>query len=271
MYKISGADKSIVWQLGGQNSSFVLDGFNFSRQHDARWLSYNESTEIISFLDNAGDPESQSADTSSALVVALDKAAEPPTARVVSRIWRPDGGRSLIRGNYQTFKDSSNTFVGWSENSYMSEHDESGRLLMEARFRSERFVTYRAYKYNFTGTPVDEPPALKSYAFGTSRDTALLVAFVSWNGATEVSSWNFYANATAPVFLGSTPKTGFETSFQVQGYYGSIFAEAVTKENVVLGRSQVEVVLQPSHWDEDLDIEGLYPVYPIELGSKEEL
>src|ERR1700744_3370003 len=55
IYKVSGKDGSIVWQLGGDHNSFVMDGFNFSKQHDARFIEQNATTTIISFLDNASD------------------------------------------------------------------------------------------------------------------------------------------------------------------------------------------------------------------------
>ena len=257
MYKVSGIDKSIIWQLGGANSSFVLDGFNFSRQHDARWISYNETTEVISFLDNAADSFVQTANISSALVVALDKNAEPPTARILSRIWRPDGQLSRLRGNYQTFSNSNNTFVGWSGEGYMTEHAEDGSLLLEARFRSTRFVTYRSYKYNFTGTPADESPALKPFVFGVSEATSTTVAYVSWNGATEVDTWNFYTNAIVPIFIGSRRKSGFETMFQTQGYYGAVFAVAVDKGGVAIGQSRAEVIARPVDWQVDPEVDQL--------------
>lgn len=248
MYKVSGSDQSVLWQLGGDNSSFFMDGFNFSRQHDARWISCNSTVEVISFFDNGGDGVYNTANTSSALIIALHKDTEPPAARILSRVWRPDGLVSKLRGNYQTFPDSRNTFVGWSGDSYMTEHAEDGRLLLEARFRSKRFVTYRSYKFPFKGTPADELPALKALVFGISEGTATTVAYVSWNGATEVDSWIFYTNATEPIRIGSQRKTGFETMFQTQGYHDELFVEAVDKHGITIGRSDVESISRPLSW-----------------------
>lgn len=104
-------------------------------------------------------------------------------------------------------------------------------------------VTYRAYKFNFTGTPT-EPPDLAVFSFGTSADTTITAVYASWNGATEVARWNFFSAGEIPVLLGSTPKTGFETLFQVNGYHPSVFAEAVDKDGNSLpsGRSEVSHV-----------------------------
>src|SRR6266516_3344401 len=53
MMKISGANKSVIWRLGGKKSDFVLDGFNFTGQHDARFRGGNSSVQLISLFDNA--------------------------------------------------------------------------------------------------------------------------------------------------------------------------------------------------------------------------
>ena len=100
----------------------------------------------------------------------------------------------------------------------MIEHAADGRLLMEANFRSDRFVTYRSFKFEFTGTPLDEAPALKSSVFGVSADTSTTVAYVSWNGATEVAAWRLYSSDTmSQGSLDIRPKTAFETMFQIHG------------------------------------------------------
>ena len=236
IFKISGEDGHVIWQLGGGNSDFELSGFNFSRQHDAQWVSYDENKEVISFLDNAADTQARTSDTSSALFVELDKTAHPPTARVLQRIWRPDGKLTEARGNFQRFgSHSDNVVVSWSEDGYITEHDKAGKMLLETRFRSDRMVTYRSYKFNFTGAPID-PPDVKVFAFGESAETALTIAYVSWNGATEVASWRFYGSKS--VLLGTVPKTGFETVFQKQGYHKAIYAEALDFDGVVLGKSK---------------------------------
>lgn len=249
IYKISGKDGSVIWRLGGTASSFVLDGFNFSKQHDARFMKQNATTEVISFLDNASDDNSETSSYSSALVVELETSVTPKIARVVRRWIRPDGQLSRLRGNFQLLPNS-NAFVGWSSNCYITEHTYDGELLLEARFTSQRFVTYRAYKFNFTGNPT-EPPTLTSYVFGTTPETSTTVCFVSWNGATEVAAWDFHRNSSTTSqssLLGRASKTGFETMFQITGFEPSIYAEAISAEGQVLGRSAVETADAPPDW-----------------------
>ncbi|EME44320.1 hypothetical protein DOTSEDRAFT_24386 [Dothistroma septosporum NZE10] len=248
IYKVSGHDGSILWQLGGSHATHRRVGFNFGRQHDARFVEENATTTVISFLDNASDMVNMtSIMNSSALYVALDHSSK--TARVIKRWYRPDGQLSTFRGNIQTLLDS-NVFVGWgSTNNYMTEHSFNGDLLMEARFLSDRISTYRAYKYfNFSGTPL-YPPSLKAFVY-CSADTATTAFYVSWNGATEVASWRFYAvgksaNAGRPransTLLGHIPKTSFETAFVWSGAATHVFAEAVSADDRSLRNSSVEL------------------------------
>lgn len=247
IYKISGKDGSILWRLGGKNSSFVLENFNFSRQHDAQWLAYDDDVEVVSFLDNAADTEGYNTSSiSSALIVRLDKRAIPPSAIVEQRILRPDQGISQLRGNFQILPNG-NRLVGWSDDSYITEHSREGQLLMEARFRSERFVTYRAYKSNFTGFPAEEP-VLRAFAYGSELNSSLTVYFVSWNGATEVSSWRFWrdhALGDGKAFIGEAPRTGFETSFSSQGYESSVYAEAISRDGSSLGSTPSIKIFAP--------------------------
>ena len=271
IYKISGENSSIIWQLGGDHSSFVLNEFNFSKQHDARFVEQNATTTIISFLDNASDGVNTTSTHSSALLVALESSITPMVARVIRRWIRPDGGLSSLRGNFQLLANG-NAFVGWSDNSYISEHTFDGVLLMEAQFMSRRFVTYRAYKFNFTGTPV-EPIMFKAYAFGTTPATSTTVCYVSWNGATEVAVWEFHGRKDATTqsgLIGRTLKKGFETVFQFTGFEKSISATAISADGQVLGRSATEATILPKDWQSTQPVDGL-PDLSVQLDDSGEL
>jgi hypothetical protein len=246
IYKISGKDGSVLWRLGGDESSFVLDGFNFSKQHDARFIEETEDLTIISFLDNASDGINKTSNVSSGLLVALDTSASPMVAKVLRRWTRPDEGVSDLRGNFQLLPNR-NWFAGWSENSYISEHSWDGEVLMEAQFASKRFVTYRAWKHNFTGNPL-EPPVLKTYVFGVSPETSTTVGYVSWNGATEVAAWEVYRNSSSAAPLERFSKNGFETMFQLPGFEDGLFVRAVSAGGDVLGQSDVVLAIPPRSW-----------------------
>jgi hypothetical protein len=220
----------------------------FSSQHDARFRYQNSTHTIISFLDNASDLKLKTSDHSTALLVSLSTATNPMTATAIKKWERPDHGLTNLRGNVQ-FLPNSNVFVGWSSNGYTSEFTADGKLLQEVRYPSDRFGDYRAYKFNFTGFP-SEPISLVSQAYGTTAETITTVFHVSWNGATEVSAWNFYSSTEKGEkhgisLLAHTPKSGFETMAMSLGYHKYVFAEAVAANGTSLGNSSIETTIVP--------------------------
>lgn len=164
------------------------------------------------------------------------------TANVLRRWIRPDNGFTYLRGNVQYLPESGNVFAGWSDRGYMSEFTSEGTCILEADFASSRFCTYRAYKFNFTGTPT-EPPALKTLAYAGLSGESISTFHVSWNGATEVASWKFHGSprneSGSFVELGSVRKTGFETTF-VSQFVRWGYAEAIAANGTVLGKSETQ-------------------------------
>jgi hypothetical protein len=249
IYMVSGKDGAIMWRLGGKYSDFEMD-FTFSKQHDAKFIESNGTHHIISLLNNASDEEKNDENVSSALFVELDSAASPRTARVIRRHERPDGGLTRLRGNTQLLPNK-NVFIGWSERGYISEHSPEGDVLLTANFVSSRYSTYRAYKFEFTGRP-GAPPDLVASVWGTEKTDLLTTFYVSWNGATDVAGWNFYARAAKnghPVLVGNTTKTNFETMFVAKGYLDWVTAEAVDREGRVLGTSRIQRSKLPDNFD----------------------
>ncbi|KAJ0424022.1 ASST-domain-containing protein [Aspergillus carlsbadensis] len=248
IYMISGVDGHIMWRLGGKTSDFKQD-FTFSRQHDAKFLESNGTHHVISFLNNASDEEWAGEVVSSVLVVELDTTPGVMTAKVLHRYNRPDGQLTRLRGNAQQLPNK-NMFVGWSEAGYISEFAESGEVLLTARFASTRFNTYRAYKGEFVGRP-KTPPALVATVSGTNKVDLSTTFYVSWNGATEVASWRFYAQATeysGAVLVGETARVDFETMFISSGFLDWVRVDAVDRDGNVLGSSAVQRTQTPKYW-----------------------
>jgi hypothetical protein len=259
IYKISGTDGSIMWRLGGQLSDFqLLDGFNFTSQHHARIRSENETVTMITFFDNASDDEERQPPTSrcsSGKLVALYTTTSPMTAKLIRQWDRPDGLLTDRRGNNQVLPNT-NVVLNWGDNGYLSEFTADGRHLLDAKYTSARFGNYRAYKFNFTGSP-EEPPALKTYAYGSGTSAADMVSvfYVSWNGATEVAKWNFYGSQDDSrefSMVGSAAKSGFETSYMSTTYLKYTYAEALSEDGRVLGKSGVEKTILPNGLDQKL-------------------
>ncbi|KAF7192949.1 hypothetical protein HII31_05760 [Pseudocercospora fuligena] len=245
IYKISGKTGKLIWTLGGTSSSFdLMPGLNFSRQHDARFVSRANDVEVISFLDNGGDDHNSTASVSSGVVLALNTATKPMTAAAVKRWNRPSEGISKQRGNFQRLPNG-NVFIGWSDKSHISEHNAAGELLLEAKWKKETSNTYRAWKFNFTSDPLEEPVLNVAIERRDNWPAPKTVFHVSWNGATEVVAWNSRRSTTTNAVLGTRRKIGFETRFEIVGCEDGVYAEAVSKNGKVLRTTTVQTPLDP--------------------------
>lgn len=248
VYLISGQDDRIIWRLGGKKNDFDMD-FKFSRQHHAKFMSVNATHMVLSLFDNGADMISKNEVTSSAMYVELDLKAMKAT--LLKQYKRPDGQSSRRRGNMQTLPND-NVLACWSARGYMSEFSHDGKLLMEAKFASDRFSTYRAYKFPWSSRPAT-PPTLMSSWYGVNGSQLSTVFYVSWNGATDVKYWRFYAQASSGgprTALGTIPKTGFETSYTAPGYMDWVSAEALDADHEVMDTSPVTRSSAPDYWPE---------------------
>lgn len=222
----------------------------FHRQHHVRHVESNSTHLTISILNNASDEWYHDGGKSSVQIIQLDLSASPMTATLLRHYDRPDGDLTRLRGSAQLLPDG-NVFAGWSAQGYHSEFTEDGEVVMEARFISDRYSSYRSYKSEWTGRPTTVPD-IKSMAFGSTTSDITTTVWASWNGATEVASWNFYARASEdsnPVLLGNVAKTGFETMFMATGYMGWVTAEALDADGNSLSESEVEETTAPANWE----------------------
>ena len=218
-----------------------MKGLNFSRQHHIRFRGQSRTRMMVSFLDNAKGRDSQEPtnECSRGILVALDE--EKMTATVLEEYNHPDGGLANKQGSYQLLPNG-NVFMGWSAKALQSEYTSNGTLVMEARSRAGWLVSYRNFKFPFIGHPL-ELPAVHSAAYGLSDGiSARTRVHVSWNGATEVSYWNFYKTSREggmKELVGSTSRIGFETMLDVRGYASYMVVEGVDESGEVLGSSHV--------------------------------
>lgn len=252
LYKISGMDGSIIWQLNGMKNEFSLEGFNntFSFQHDARIQSQNETTTIISLMDNAnsGAPVANNDMTSAysaGMIMAVNN--DTMTTTLLREYHIPDGGVvSNSQGSVQPL-ENSNVFIGWGAQPFISEFTAEGDCIMLGQFGANNSLAenYRAFKINWVGTP-DSTPALWTSANSTRSPTTF---YVSWNGATEIVNWRFFGGVNASnvsVVLGTSPKEGFETTFVAYEYYGWGYAEALDQKGAILGVTPVKQTYVPA-------------------------
>ncbi len=105
-------------------------------------------------------------------------------------------------------------------------------------------MSYRYYKFNFTAFPIDSP-ALWTYSLNMSTPT---VYYISWNGATEVAKWNFYASShlnASFALVGNILKSGFETKYTSSVYHPWSFAEALAANGTSLADSTIQSTWVP--------------------------
>ena len=246
VYKISGKDGSIMWRLNGQNPSFTNENFDFSQQHDARWLFENTTHTMLSLYNNGYNGFNQTHEFSSGMIILIDYEEKKATQ---VRDYVPPGKEMLSssQGNMQLLP-GYNVFMGWGSNAYVSEHDFDGNLVLWGYFSKDPgFMNYRAQKFKWEGNPTDAP-ALWSFSKSTEPYSPTTF-YASWNGATRVKYWRFYGsmNATGPyTLLNQVLKTGFETAYTELNYYPWTHVEAVGAKGKTLGKSTNRFTFVPS-------------------------
>ncbi|KAJ5614011.1 hypothetical protein N7528_007665 [Penicillium herquei] len=245
IYKISGKDGSVIWRLHGANPSFRNINFSFSQQHDARWLFENGTHSVVSLYNNGYNGFNRTHAYSAGMIILIDHVDN--TALQI-RDYKPyiHDLISSSQGNLQRLPNG-NVFMGWGNNRYVSEHDEEGNIVLWAEFAAGPVMNYRAMKFDWEGNPTDSP-AMWAYS-RTADPFSPTTLYVSWNGATRVNTWRFFgaANMTGPwTLLDETEKTGFETEYTNTSFYAWTRAEAIDRNGVVLGRSEIKYTFVPS-------------------------
>ena len=229
--------------MGGVKSDFPIDDeWRFSRQHNIRYRGHNKTHLLVSLLDNAKGVDAQppTHDFSRGMLLAIDEKKKKVTVEQHYNHPLGVGGFAPRRGNYQVL-DNGNIFMGWSEQATQSEHTPDGHLIMEATFKTDWLGSYRNYKFPFVGHPI-EPPVAVSQAYATPNNATVTTVHVSWNGATEVKTWNLYrtvASGQLDVLVATSEKLSFETVLSYGGFASYIIAEALDAHGDILGRTSI--------------------------------
>ena len=104
---------------------------------------------------------------------------------------------------------------------------------------------YRAYRYNWTGLPNEEP------AIAVLNSTGCISIHVSWNGDTETKLWRIYAHEEGQQqrsTLGEIERTSFETVLRVVGKaVTKASAEAVDAYGNVLSTTSIAII-EPDYY-----------------------
>jgi hypothetical protein len=145
------------------------------------------------------------------VLIALDRRAR--RARLVQEYEHPSEVHSDSQGSAQ-YLPSRDLIVGWGGKSpRFSEFDVRGRLLFDARFRPDATNSYRSFLLPWHGTPRRRPAIAVR-----RRQRGGLSAYASWNGGTELRTWELLGGAHAHRLhrVAVARRAGFETELRLR-------------------------------------------------------
>jgi hypothetical protein len=220
-YKVSRRTGRVLWRLGGKRSDFRFGtGARFEWQHDVREYAGG----LVSVFDNAAAPAEEP--QSRALLLALDtKRMHVSLEHAYTH--RPERVLSHFLGNTQLLANGD-VFVGWGGAPYVTEFDRNGAIVFDARL-PHGGQSYRAFRFPWVGHPSDRP----SVGARAGR------LYASWNGATEVESWQLLEGGNASDLRRTeiVPRTGFETPLTLSAGTRSAAVIALDRAGTPLGTS----------------------------------
>jgi len=226
VYKIDRDTGAIIWRLGGKRSDFRMGRkTRFAWQHDVR----RQPDGTLSIFDNAASPKVR--ERSRGIVLGLNTRKMRVTLKR-----KYEHPRRLLANNKASMQvmPNGNAFLGWGSEPYFSEFSKRGRLLFDARFPGP-VVSYRAYRFPWTGHPSDAP----AVAASVSREDRLTV-YASWNGATNVVTWQVLTGPSPDELrpARSARRDGFETAIRVQTMQPYVSVQAKDRQGQVMATSR---------------------------------
>jgi hypothetical protein len=213
-YDLDAKTGQVRWTLGGKHSSFKEGpGAATAWQHDAR----QQPNGAITFFDNGAFPQVHP--QSRAIELTLDMTSMTATLTRSYEHQNPLVAGS--QGNVQAMP-GGDWMVGWGQAGYLSEVNPAGQVLFNAHLPPD-WESYRTFVLPWSGQPA-EPPALAAVADPGGHGASV---YASWNGATDVASWQVLAGSTPTTLTAaaSAAKTGFETEIPLPAAAAGSYVE----------------------------------------------
>lgn len=236
VYLVERETGGVLWQLGGKQGDFVMGpAAPFFFQHDARALADGSG---VSLFDDASQPCPEK--YASGKVINVDQRTLVATLR--HRYFHTDAEFDTpSQGNCQLLDDGGHV-VGWGYRPFFSVYGASGSALTAPLMLDGRFPdgasSYRTFLFPWSGRPpLSEFRLVVRRAAGSGNFTA----WVSWNGATEVSAWLLRAGRSSAALetVATAKREGFETAIDFTHVGARVFEiHALRGSGEVLGRSR---------------------------------
>ncbi len=226
LYDVDIHSGGVRWRLGGSHSSFHLGaGTQFYWQHDAEF----QPNGSISLFDNGSDPPKEK--QSRGLLLAPDTARHSVT--LVKQFTNPT--KTLLatsQGNTLSLP-GGDWLMGYGGLPNFTEYDAAGHVLLDGTL-GKNVQDFRTYLSPWSGTPTTLPSLIAK-----SSGAGALSVSVSWNGATNVSSWRVLAGASAGSLtaVASTAKSGFQSTVTVPNAGPYVAVQALDSTGAVLAVS----------------------------------
>jgi hypothetical protein len=201
LYDVEERSGQIRWRLGGEHSSFKLGpGTRTYWQHDVEW----QPGGLISVFDNGSDPPKEKQSRG----LLLDPNPQTHTVTLVKQFTNPT--KTLLassQGNTLSLP-GGDWLMGYGGLPNFTEYDSSGHVLLDGTL-GKNVQDFRTYLYPWSGQAPGVPSVIATPAAGGTIAVA-----VSWNGATEVASWQVLAGASPSALApaATAAKSGFQTS-----------------------------------------------------------
>ncbi len=242
IYRLNKSTGNFVWRLVGDGSGdFTIPNpaATFAWQHDARYLSGN----VISLFDDecCANPNTIPPGTapSHGLVLNLDLVND--TASLSTSYYHNPNVFASSQGDNQLLSNN-NRFIGFGSVGSYTEYASAGNtkitpslnVLYNAQMPGSN-ISYRSYRQTWVGTPYYLP------RIAVQTNTNQTTVYASWNGATEVSSWQVYAGIYSDrlSLVGSAVKNGFETAINISNGWSFFQVKALNSQGQVIGASKI--------------------------------
>jgi arylsulfotransferase ASST len=231
LYDVSIKTGAFNWQLGGPHSTFRLGrGTRTWFQHDAEW----QAGGTISVFDNGATPVKEK--QSRAVLLKPDYARR--TVSLVRAFANPSRTLSAAAQGNALALPGGDWLMGYGNLPNFTEYGPSGAVRLDGQL-GKGVQNFRTYLSPWTGHP-SEPPALAA-----TRSGGGVTVSTSWNGATEVASWQVLVGS-APGSLSpvaTVARSGFETTatvslpVSVSAMPAYVQTRALSASGAVLGSS----------------------------------
>ena len=226
LYDVELRSGAVRWRLGGEHSNFKLGpGTRTYWQHDAEW----QPGGLISVFDNGSDPPKEKQSRG----LLLDPNLQTHTVTLVKQFTNP--AHTLLassQGNLLTLP-GGDWLMGYGGLPNFTEYAAAGHVLLDGTL-GKGVQDFRTYLSPWNGQPAGAPSVLAAPGAG-----ATIAVAVSWNGATEVASWQVLAGASASALapVATAAKTGFQTSIAAPSAGPYVAVQALDAAGGVIGTS----------------------------------